>query len=534
MSAHARVQRGWLFGLVAAALVLLGGQMAAAQRAAADPRQVEIDPQRASQRLAELSAAFREVAKVARPSVVQVTAEARGARRGMRGLQMPGDEEIDPEEFFRRFFGEEFRGSPFSPQDPRRRPEQGEGRQPRRPRNFEQYDLPQQIGAASGWIYDSEGHIITNRHVVENADEITVRFLDESKAAAKLVGSDRHTDIAVLKIDKQGLTPAKLADVAVEPGDIVLAIGSPFEYAFSISQGIVSATGRRVGILGPGGYEDFIQTDAAINPGNSGGPLINIRGEVVGMNTAIATRTGGFAGIGFAIPARMIRDVAEQLIRTGSVRRGYLGAMISDDPQMLKSFGADAGVLIEDAIGGGPAEKAGLAAGDVILQVEGADVESAPELRQRIAAIQPGKTVRLQILRDGKRTTIPVKLGELPEEIPTARTPKSAEPEEGAEAGEALERLGLMRLRTLTEDYAQQQEIDFHEGVLVLEVRETSVAAAEGIEEGDLITQVMGKPVKTFEDLNATVQKANLKEGVRLRIRKPQGISRFVLLQLQE
>jgi serine protease Do len=497
---------------------------------------VRFAPEQASRYLAELSAAFREVAKVARPSVVQVSAEARGPRRGMREFSFPGDEGLDTDELFRRFFGEEFRRNPYFPQTPRgEQPQEegGEGQRGRR-RGFEQYNIPQRIGEASGWIYDKQGHIVTNRHVVAGADVITVRFLDETEVEARIVGSDPQTDIAVLKVDKEDLTPAKVATEPVEPGDIVMAIGSPFEYAFSISQGIVSATGRRVGILGPTGYENFIQTDAAINPGNSGGPLINVRAEVVGMNTAIATRNGVFAGVGFAIPVEMIRDIAEKLIRTGKVQRGYLGAFISDDPQLLKSFGAETGVLVEDTIAGTPAEKAGLKAGDVVLQIDGRPVRSAAELRRMIADTEPGKTIQLEILRDRKRTSVKVKVDELPAQMtePGAKVEIEQE-EEGTEAGEALEKLGFQRLRTMTKQFAEQEGLAFHAGVVVLEVRPRSVAAAEGIREGDIITQVVGKDIETVEDLNALMEKQNLREGVRFRVRTPQGLSRFVLLKLE-
>ncbi len=532
---------GWS---LAAAMIATTGSTALAQqkRGAEEPPRVQIDPEEASQRLAELSAAFREVAKVARPSVVQISAESR-RRRGALGERGFDGGQMDPEEFFRRFFGEEFRGAPFDPRSPGRDgQEDEEPRSPRsrRPRGFEQYDLPQRIGEASGWIYDKDGHVVTNNHVVEDADTIVVRFLDESEAKATLVGSDPNTDIAVLKVEKKGLTPAKLAREAVEPGDIVLAIGAPFEYAFSVSQGIVSATNRRVGILGPGGYESFIQTDAAINPGNSGGPLVNVRGNVVGMSTAIATRSGSFSGIGFAIPADMIQDVVEQLIRTGKVQRGYLGAFISDDRELLESFGAKNGVLVEDVIAGSPAEKAGLKGGDVILQIEGREVQSAAELRRAIAATPPGTGIRVQALRDGKKTTFNVELVELPQGGimggQDAREDQREEPEEEPkkEVGEALQKLGLEQLRTMTPQFADQQDMEFSKGVVVLEVRPRSVAAAEGISEGDIITQVSGQGISDLEGLNSAMDKADLKRGVRLRIRTAEGIARFVLLRLNE
>jgi len=353
---------------------------------------------------------------------------------------------------------------------------------------------------------------------------------------AALSGSDPQTDVAVLKTDKRGLIPAKLATHGVEQGDIVLAVGSPFRYAFSLSQGIVSATGRRMGILGPQGYENFIQTDAAINPGNSGGPLTNARGEVVGMSTAIASRSGVFAGIGFAIPAEMIRDVADELIRKGKVERGYLGVMISDNRRLLASFGADRGVLVEDVVGDGPADRAGLTSGDVITAIAGQPVESATTLRRQVARTDPGETVQLSVLRDGQEVALDVTLEQQPvEESQADRSPQLSRPApDDAMEAEALVKLGFERLQAITPEIARQYDLDPSWGVLVLEVRQFSAAAIAGLRRGHIITHALGQKVTDVDELRGAVEGQDLNKGVRMRVRVPGGPARFVLLSLED
>jgi len=497
----------------------------------------------ATERLLDLSEAFGHVARTVQPSVVQVSVKVQpSARRqvpggGFRYHFGPGS---DPEEFFRefrRFFDElPEEGGPFgeTPSEPRPEKNGGDGEDDGEQRKSEDegeegdYEVPMRVGAASGWVYDAEGHVVTNHHVVAKADAITLRFHDGTEAEAEVVGSDPQTDIAVLKTDKAGIRPAGLATESVRQGDVVMAIGSPFEYAFSVSQGIVSARGRRMGILGPQGYENFIQTDAAINPGNSGGPLVNAKGEVVGMNTAIATRTGTFAGIGFAIPADMIRDVVDQLIRTGKVRRGYLGAYISDDPKMLESFGAEQGVLIEDVMDDTPADRAGLKSGDVILEFDGQAVASARKLRRMVAAAAPDTTVSLTILRDGNRQSVDVRLEEQPQSA--AVPPRIGRAEgEPADRHQVFDKLGLEQLETVAPERAGEEE-----GVRVLEVRRYSAAAAAGIRPGTIITRVMGEEVTSVEQLAGALQKHDLEQGVRVRIETPDGRSRFTLLSLSE
>jgi serine protease Do len=479
----------------------------------------------ASQPLAALSEAFREVARKVKPCVVQVSAEVRpGAGAGRPGAQISGPE---LEELLRRFgplleldpeLQPFFRGRPFERRGP----------------DYDEYNVPQPVSTASGWIYDDAGHIVTNHHVVAHADRIAVTFHDQSEAKAELVGSDPQTDVAVLQCDKDALTPARLATRRVDQGDIVLAVGSPFQYAFSVSQGIVSATGRRMGILGPHGYEDFIQTDAAINPGNSGGPVTNAQGEVVGMSTAIASRSGAFAGIGFAIPVEMIRGVVEELIQNGKVRRGYLGALISDDEDLLASFDVQGGVLIEDIIEGGPADQAGLKPGDVIVELGGEATDSAAQLRQRIAHTDPGETVDVEAVREGESVGLEVTLAEQPSQEEGRRAPSRPQQPRTptTPGGETLGKLGFEQLQTLTDEVARQYRTDQSEGVLVLAVRPFSAAAAAGIRRGQIITHVIGQRVRSVEELARAVEDQDLEKGVRLRVRMPGGPARFVLLSL--
>ncbi|NOT30163.1 MAG: trypsin-like serine protease, partial [Planctomycetes bacterium] len=314
--------------------------------------------------LDQLSLEFREVARRGEASVVRI--EIRGTPRPASEDSLPGS----PEEFFRRFFEAPFGGRADEPELPDSD-------------DAQRYDVPRRVGAGSGWIYDRRGHVVTNHHVVRDAESVVVKLHDGRECPARVVATDAATDIALLVIEAGDLTPAVLSEGSLEQGDIVFAFGSPFEFEFSMSQGIVSGKGRRTGILGPSGYEDFIQTDAAINPGNSGGPLTNARAEVVGMNSSIVTGSGLFGGIGFAIPIAMIRPVVEQMIEFQAVRRGQLGIFIQDDPDVLKSFGYEGpGAVVSDVVPDGPADKAGIRAGDVVTRLDGQGVAGAAALRQ--------------------------------------------------------------------------------------------------------------------------------------------------------
>jgi len=475
--------------------------------------------------LSRLSDAFRHVAQKIKPSVVQVSVEVRPG-----GPAGPASARLSPQQLQGLLdqFGPLLDESPELQRFFERRSRHGQ------PTDISRYNVPLPIGMGSGWVYDTEGHIITNRHVISRADRVKVIFHDEAKASAEVVGSDPRTDVAVLKSDRTDLQPVALAEGGVEQGDIVLAVGSPFRYAFSVSQGIVSATERRMGILGAQGYENFIQTDAAINPGNSGGPVINAQGEVIGMSTAIASRSGGFAGIGFAIPADMIRQVADEIIRTGHVERGYLGVMISDDEELLKTFGVEQGVVVEDLLDDAPADQAGLQAGDVIIGVGEEWIETARQLRQTIAALDPGEEVQLTFLRNGERREGSATLQRQPDDDQQAETKPEPEQTDTPDSisGQVLAKLGFLRLEDLTPQIARRFQLDVQQGILVLGVRPYSAAAVAGIGKGHIIRRVAGERVDQVEQLRRLLQDADWGNGVRLRVKIPHGPARFAVLSL--
>jgi len=266
----------------------------------------------------------------------------------------------------------------------------------------------------SGVVVSPDGYVLTNNHVVEGANDIEVSFGDESQIPARIIGTDARTDVAVVKLDRNGLTPMILADSsAVEVGDVVLAVGNPFGIGRTVTMGIVSATSR--GNLGIETEEDFIQTDAAINPGNSGGALVNTRGELIGISTAILSPTGGNLGIGFAVPSNKARFVMEQIAKSGKVRRGYLGVTIQNlTPELAKRLGItnDHGALIRDVESGSPAERAGLRPGNVVVEINGKPVTDGRELQRAVSETSPGSAVTLTIIRDGRQNHISVTLGE--------------------------------------------------------------------------------------------------------------------------
>ena len=474
--------------------------------------------------LEKLSQASQRVAEAVEPSVVAIQVFAR---------QEDAEQGRMPERFRRWFFGPD---SPFGPRG-EDRPEQPDEEE------YEQYDVPRQRGNGSGWIYDSKGHIVTNHHVVREADKIQVRFHDGTEREAEVVGADAKTDIAVLKVDGGPLHPAARATEKVHKGEIVYAFGSPFRFEFSVSQGIVSATGRQLRIVAGGrGYENFIQTDAAINPGNSGGPLTNIHGEVVGMNTAIASRTRQFGGIGFAIPIKMANNVVTEIIEKGKVTRGYLGVYIEElEPQMAESFGFEGeGVLVTKPIPGTPAAKAGLERGDIITRFDGEAVDSTQKLRMTVAAHEPGSTVTVTVFRGGETKQLEVTIGELPEQPSVAAGPSRDEEAPKAEHTKLLKKLGFESLVPFTAEMAQQLEEPDLRGVLVRSVRRNSVVASEGITPRSVITHVMGEPVTSVRELATALGEHDLaKKPVRVSFvrknpRSGELISQFALLKLPE
>jgi len=380
---------------------------------------------------------------------------------------------------------------------------------PSGPREFKQE------GMGSGFVIDAAGHILTNNHVVESADEIKVKFSDDREVTAKVVGTDPPTDLALLKIDDPRVTPVALGDSDhLEVGDWVLAIGNPFGLPQTVSAGIVSAVGRaNVGIVD---YEDFIQTDAAVNPGNSGGPLVDLQGRVVGINTAIASRTGGNNGIAFAIPINMAKDVVEQLLARGSVTRGHIGIIISDlDPEMAKTFEytGSKGILVQDVAPDSPASQAGLRGGDIITSLDGQPVTALARFRAEIAKKAPGTAVKLGVWRDKKAIVVDVKLGSLNRPTPGAPPPQVG-----------------VQLRDVTPPIAQQLGLERAEGVVITEVEPGSPAAAAGLQPGDLLEQIGKDRVRNAKDAVEKLKSVDLKAGVRLRIRRG-DTGQYVLLK---
>jgi len=352
---------------------------------------------------------------------------------------------------------------------------------------------PPSRGAGSGFIINSDGYILTNTHVVANADEVTVRLTDRREFPAKVIGADERTDVAVIKISATNLPIVKLGDPSrIKPGQWVLAIGSPFGFENSATAGIVSAKGRTL----ESGYVPFIQTDVPINPGNSGGPLFNMRGEVVGINSQIYSRSGGYMGVSFSIPIDVALQVGQQLQATGHVTRGKLGVVIQSVTQGLAdSFGLPQpqGALVSSVEKGGPAERAGIESGDVILKLNGQPLKDSSELPVQIAAVAPGTSVNLEIWRNHATREVAVKLGTMEEQ----RTAASAGPhQEGGKLGLAV--------RPLTADEQRGANM---KGGLVVE-RASGPAAEAGIQPGDVVLAANGSPLNNAEELRSAVEKS--------------------------
>ena len=371
--------------------------------------------------------------------------------------------------------------------------------------DFDQFGGPrerEENSLGSGVIVSSEGYILTNNHVVQDATDIEVFLSDQRRLKGRIVGGDAKTDIAVIKLDQKNLPALTLGNSAsVQVGDFALAIGNPFGVGQTVTMGIVGATGR--GGLGIEHYEDFIQTDAAINPGNSGGALINIRGELIGINTAIVARSGGSQGVGFAVPTNMARPVMEQILKQGKVIRGYLGITLQGlTPELAKSFGAKTaqGTLISDVVPDGPAARAGLRRGDIILAVDGEPVIDSRRLSLRISQAAPGTVVDLRLLRDGQEQNQRVTLGELPVDAERAQAPGGKRDQGTALDGVAVD--------NLTADIARQLNLPAQtRGVVVVQVRPETTAAT-GLQRGDVIEEVNRKRVTTVGEYEQAIGQA--------------------------
>ena len=427
-----------------------------------------------------LSEAFRAAAKRVRPAVVAIgTSQTVESNVTPFGL---------PDDFLRRFFGMEPDESP-APQ-----------------RKFRRQ------GLGSGVIVDPDGYLLTNNHVVAGADEIMVRLADGREFKAEVVGADPPTEIAVIRIKADRLPVAELGDSdSLEVGDWVLAVGAPFGLEQTVTSGIISATGRAgVGIAD---YESFLQTDAAINPGNSGGPLVNMRGQVVGINTAIASRSGGYMGVGFAVPINLAREIMSRIREKGEVVRGWLGVAIQKlTPEMADSMklGGREGALISQVFEGGPADKAGIKVGDVILELDGKPVKTPADLQNAVAWIEPGKKIPLLVLRDGERLNLAAEVEKRSDQ------PEVAKAEPGAPA--EVKDLGI-QISNVPPEAAGRFGYKPGQGVLITGVDAAGLAARAGLRPGMLILHVGGRKVATIAEFQEAMKGASLAKGIPFLVR---------------
>jgi serine protease Do len=412
--------------------------------------------------LSKTNKAMSEVVSVVKPSVVNISSvkTVKAAERQAPFFNEP---------FFKRFFGDEFRN----------------------------YDKPREhkrSGLGSGVIVDKNGYILTNNHVIRGADEIKVTLADKREFKGSVIGTDQKTDLAVIKVDSDNLPVLQLGDSDnLKIGETVFAIGNPFGLTQTFTSGIVSATGRA--IVGIADYEDFIQTDAAINPGNSGGALVNIRGELIGINTAIFSTSGGYQGIGFAIPSAMAKDVMESLINKGKVVRGWLGVSIQPlTNDLVKQFNLndDSGALVGDVVEDSPAEKAEIQRGDVITEFDGREVKDVAHLRNIVADSEPGKEVTLKLIRDGKIKTVTVKIAEMPSEI-------------HAQSRSFANQFKGVSVQSLTPQLKDSLNIPKRvTGVLITDVDEDSPAGG-GLMKNDVIMEINRKKISSIKDYEEVV-----------------------------
>jgi len=486
-------------GILAGTAWTTGVNAAKGQASAPDATPLTIPP------VSKLSNEFTKLAQMLEPSVVFITTDftpkqQQTSNRRKRAPQEDGDEEEGMSDPLRRFFG-----MPFGNETPRRRE-----------------------GSGSGFVVDKNGYIMTNLHVVDNADTIKVRLTGEkTEFKAKLVGSDPEIDIAVIKIDAgRSLQPIKIANSdSVQVGDWAVAIGAPFGLETSVTAGIVSATGRDIAQQ----FQRFIQTDAAINPGNSGGPLVNINGDVIGINTMIATSSGGYQGIGFALPINAAVKSYNQIIRGGRVSRGSIGIRFPrDEGQMsntLKALGFKSGVIIESVTANGPAEKAGIKADDVLLSMNGAPIKDGNDLVSRVSDMPAGTEVTVALDRDGKKVEKKVVIADREQvfkDDPTlARNRREmVEPDPGKETESSSARFGI-GIRALTDEQRKELQFDQPGGVVVTVVEEGSFAEEIGVRERDIIVSINRHPVASFDDVKSFQSSLKPGDPVAFKVMRP-------------
>jgi serine protease Do len=489
----------WLRGAVAGlALVSMFGAGALLAPYAVTAQPIQVAPPKAAATLPS----FADLVERVSPAVVSISVVTQAKPSGAASI--PGFEDLPPE-LQRRFQGQ-------APQQPR------EGR-----------------GGGSGFFITSTGHIVTNNHVVEDAKEITVTLKDGREFEAKVVGTDERSDLAVLKVEGKDFRYVEF-DTAVEPrvGDWVIAIGNPFGLGGTATAGIVSAEGRDLG----GQYANFIQIDAPINPGNSGGPAFDLNGRVIGVNSAIFTRTGGNVGIGFAIPARLANDVTQQLMKAGKVSYGWLGVTIGDlNKEIAEGFGLTGtkGALIQSTTPGAPAAKAGLKRGDVVTLFNGVAVADASDLTRKVGSTPAGKTIKLGVYRDGGMRTIDVVVGQRPSEAQLADG-SDVTPDTPEEVAPASGPLGLTLKPMTAEDRTRLRLSPEDNGVLITDVEDGSPADTRGLQAGMAILEAGQRPVKTVADFAAAVDAANKasRTTITLFVQRQQGGGAYVAIPLKK
>jgi serine protease Do len=468
------------------------------------PKVTEAERQAALGHAKALSTAFRAVAEKASPAVVKIHAvtKAKLVRRNNPDMNQPNP----------------FKGTPFEEMFPDFQDQlRGNGR------------TPQRDGVGSGVIVDRDGIVLTNNHVVENADEVTVQTADGREFKAYDIKTDPESDLAVLRIrDARDLTAASIGNSdAMSIGDWVVAIGNPFELEQTVSTGIISGKGRELGMIR---RSKFLQTDAAINPGNSGGPLLNLDGEVIGINTAIASNTGSFNGIGFAIPSNHARWIMQQLLSNGSVQRGYLGvgvSLISPDLSRKLQLAPNTGVIVGEVQPDSPAAKAGIAEGDVILNVNGNVVRTPRDLQEQIERFPTDSRVTLAILRDGKQLSVNANVKPLPEQLANARPRAENSGRTPSARGVMATPLGI-EVANLGPN--ESRRLNNVSGVVITQVEPDSPAAEKGLQPGMVIRKVGTTPVSNTEEFQAALQKEKSPDGIILQIRTEQG-NRFVVVE---
>ena len=444
---------------------------------------------------------FTTLVEQASPAVVNISTKQKLPDNRMAAGQMPDLEGLPP--MFREFFERNIPQQPRSPRGDRQREAQSLG---------------------SGFIISNDGYVLTNNHVVADADEIIVRLSDRSELQAKLVGTDPRTDVALLKVEGKDLPTVKLGDSEkLKVGEWVLAIGSPFGFDHSVTKGIVSAKGRT---LPNDTYVPFIQTDVAINPGNSGGPLFNMKGEVVGINSQIFTRSGGFMGLSFAIPIDVALDVSNQLKKDGKVNRGWLGVVIQEvNKDLAESFGLDkpAGALVAQVLEDAPAAKGGLQVGDVILSMNGQPIVMSADLPHLVGSLKDGAKARLEIIRNGKRQNLDITVGALPEEDADIATGGPA----GAER--SSNRLGV----SVTDLTAEQKKaLELKGGVVIKEVQD-GPAALIGLRPGDVISHLNNQAIASAKQFTEIAKDLPKNRSVSMRVLR-QGRASFITFKLAE